>query len=86
MTSCYFLTHACLNISAREFFNPTLAQCYDYLSHMKLLQDEVAVIEEATQGQSDNELWFAIRNGRLTSSKFGEILHRRESTDPRRLV
>lgn len=69
-----------------NFFNPTLAQCYDYLSHMKLLQDEVAMIEEATQGQSDNELWFAIRNGRLTSSKFGEILHRRESTDPRRLV
>ena len=69
-----------------NFLNPTLAQCYDYLSHMKLLQDEVAMIEEATQGQSDNELWFAIRNGRLTSSKFGEILHRRESTDPRRLV
>lgn len=69
-----------------NFFNPTLAQCFDYLSHMKLLQDEVSMIEEATRGQSDNELWFAIRNGRLTSSKFGEILHRRESTDPRRLI
>ena len=69
-----------------NFFNPTLARCYDYLSHMKLLLDEVTMIEEATQGQSENELWFAIRNGRLTSSKFGEILHRRESTNPRRLV
>ena len=31
-----------------KFFNPTLAQYYDYLSHMKLLPDEVARIEEAT--------------------------------------
>ena len=69
-----------------NFFNPTLAQCYDYLSHMKLQLEEVRAIEEATQGQSDNELWFAIRNGRLTSSKFGGILHRRESTNPRRLA
>ena len=69
-----------------NFYNPPLAQCYDYLIHMKLLPDEVAIIEEATQRQSENELWFAIRNGRLTSSKFGEIFHRRESTNPRRLV
>ena len=68
-----------------NFYSPTLAQCHDYLSHMKLLQ-EVAMIEEATRGQSENELWFAIRNGRLTSSKFGEILNRQESTDPRKLV
>ena len=53
---------------------------------MKLPLDEVAMIEEATRGQSENELWFAIRNGRLTSSKFGEIFHRRQSTHPRRLV
>ena len=69
-----------------NFYNPTLAQCYDYLSHMKLPLDEVAMIEEATRGQSENELWFAIRNGRLTSFKFGEILYRRQSTHPRRLV
>ena len=69
-----------------NFYNPTLAQCYDYLSHMKLPLDEVAMIEEATRGQLENKLWFAIRNGRLTSFKFGEILYGRQSTHPRRLV
>ena len=69
-----------------DFYNPMLAQCYDYLCHMKLLLDKVSMIEEATQVQSENELWFAIRNRRLTSSRFGEILHRRQLTHPRRLV
>ena len=56
-----------------NYYNPTLAQSYDYLSHMKLPLDEVTMIEKATRGQSENELWFAIRNGRLTSSRFVEI-------------
>ena len=43
-------------------------------------------IEAATHGQAENDLWFALRNGRLTSSMFGEIMHRRQSTDPRRLI
>jgi len=51
---------------------------------MKLEPDEIAKIKEATCGQSDNNLW--VRNGRLTSSRFGEIYHRRESIDPRMLV
>jgi len=80
-------SHAHASTVAQErFFNPTLSQAYNYLSDMKLEPDEVAKIEEATRGQSDNNLWFALRNGRLTSSRFGEIFHRRESTDPRRLV
>ena len=33
-----------------NFYNPTLAQCYDYLSHMKLPLYKVAMIEEATRG------------------------------------
>ena len=51
---------------------------------MKLLPSEVTKIEEA-RGQS-KEFWFALRNDRLTSSKFGEILHRQQSTNPRRSV
>ena len=68
-----------------NFYNATLAQCFDYLSymHMKFPLDKVAMIEEATWGQSENELRFAIRNRRLTSSKFGEVLHRQQSTHPR---
>ena len=42
---------------------------------MKLPLDVVQKIEAATRGQSASELWYALRNGRLTSSRFGEILH-----------
>ena len=69
-----------------NFFTPTLAQCYVHLSHMKLSPDEVARIEAATRDQSECELWFALRNGRITSSKFGENFNRQDSTDPKRLV
>ena len=53
---------------------------------MILNHDKVARIEAATQDQSECELWFALRNGRLTSSRFGEILNQRSSIDPKRLV
>ena len=58
-----------------RFFTPTIAQCYDYLHGMILDHDEVARIEAAAQDQSECELWFALRNGQLTSSRFGEILN-----------
>ena len=53
---------------------------------MKLSLTKVNNIEFATRGQMDNQLWLALHNGRITSSRFGEILHRRQSTNPRRLV
>ena len=43
-------------------------------------------IEAATHGQVEIDLWFALCNGRLTSSRFWEIMHRRQSTDLRRLI
>ena len=80
-------THKHASIIPRDkFFTPTVSQSYDHLSHMKLSFDEVSRIEMATRGQSDNDLWCALRSGRITSSRFGEILHRRESTNSRRLV
>ena len=69
-----------------KFFTPTVAQCYDYLHGMTLDNGEVAQIEATTQDQTECGLWFALRNGRLTSSRFGEILNQRSSTDSRRLV
>ena len=69
-----------------KFFTPTTADCYGYLGQMKLPVDVVENIEAATCQQSECELWFALWNGRITSSRFGEILHRRSSTDPKRLV
>ena len=53
---------------------------------MKLPLDVIQEIEAAKCGQSASELWYSMRNGRLTSSRFGELLHRRSSTNPRRLV
>ena len=46
----------------------------------------VGVVERSTRGQAANEIWHLIRNGRLTSSRFGEILRRRDSTPSNRLV
>ena len=53
---------------------------------MKLSLSEVNNIEFATHGQTDNNLWLALHNGRITSSRIGETLHRKQSTNPRRLV
>ena len=74
------------SVSCDKFFTPTEEQCSEYFSNLTLSYNEVEAIEGATRGQADNDLWFALRNGRLTSSRFGEILHRRQSTDSRRLV
>ena len=79
--------HATISSTApSKYFIPTLADCCKYLDAMKLPLDVVQKIEAATRGQSASELWYAMRNGRLTSSRFGEILHRRSSTSSRRLV
>ena len=53
---------------------------------MQICPSESAKIEECTRAQAESKLWCALHNGRLTSSKFGEILRRRESTDPNSLV
>ena len=74
------------SITRDKFFMPSVVDCHGYLREMKITQDIVDTIEMATREQSECELWYALRNGRLTSSKFGEILRRRPSTDSRRLV
>ena len=73
-------------IAQDKFFMPSAVDCHGFLREMKITQDIVDIIEIATREQSESELWHALRNGRLTSSRFGEILRRRPSTDPRRLV
>ena len=64
----------------------TVIQCYDYLYGMTLDNGELSQTEAATQDQTECGLWFALHNGRLTSSRFGEILNQRSSTDSRRFV
>ena len=48
--------------------------------------DLLQCVEEHTRGQATNQLWCDIRNGRITSSHFGQVLHRRDSTPSERLV
>ena len=66
-----------------KFFVPTLSECYNYFQEMSMPFETVQKIEIVTRGQSECELWHLLHNGRLTSSKFGEILHCKPSTDPR---
>jgi len=66
--------------------DPTPIVCQQFLQNMKLSSGEVSAIEAATHEQSGSALWQAIQNGRLTSSRFGEILKCRQTTDSRQLV
>ena len=45
--------------------------------HFEMIQ----FIEKSTREQSAGQLWLALHNGRLTSSLFCEILHRRDTTN-----
>ena len=79
-------SHGSLNSTIKKVVDPTPIVCQQFVQSMKLSSREVAAIEAATREQSGSALWQAIRNGRLTSSRFGEILKRRQTTDSRRLV
>ena len=69
-----------------QVVDPSLADCYYFTNGMKLSYSQVAALEAATRAQSKSELWVILHNGRLTSSRFGEILRRRVTTDPTRLI
>ena len=73
-------------IPQRNFVTPSIQECYEYMNSMKLSQTDADNIDFATRGQAKNKLWLALHNGRITSSRFGEILHRKSSTNPQRLV
>ena len=86
MGLCYFLSSKITTIVQDKFFIPSVVDCHGSLREMKITQEIVDTIEIATHEQSESELWHALHNGRLTSSKFGKILRCRPSTDSRRLV
>lgn len=69
-----------------QVVDPSLADCHHFINGMKLSYSHAAALEAATRAQSASELWVVLHNGRLTSSRFGEILKRRATTDPTRLV
>ena len=70
-------------VSQDKFYVPTTAQCIEYINTMKLSLSEVNNIE------LQHVVKLIINFGllfRITSSRFGEILYRKQSTNPRRLV
>ncbi len=61
-------------------------ECEVFVADQVIDQKTVDVVERSTRGQAGNDIWHLVRYGRLTSSRFGELLHRRETTSSTRLV
>lgn len=73
-------------VNPSKFFSPSVAQVEAFVAGMTLPAQVVSEIELSTRSQADSTLWLALHNGRITSSRFGEILRRRDDTDPKNLV
>ena len=56
--------------------------CCEYEKEQVIDETLSAFIEQNTTGQSECQLWKMLHNGRLTSSVVGEIMDRRDSTNP----
>ena len=53
------------------------ATCYDFLNFfLKVTEEEILQIQNTTTGQSENEIWFKLRKGRITASKFYQVYTR----------
>ena len=79
-------SHGSLNSTIRKVVDLIPIICQQFLLSMKLSCTEAAAIEAAIYEQSDSALWLAIRNGKVTSSRFGEIVKHQQTTDSRWLV
>ena len=53
---------------------------------LKMQPEKIQQIEQSTREQRNSPLWFEVRRYRLTASRFGEVLKRRQETPPDRLV
>jgi hypothetical protein len=60
---------------SRKFF-------YEYEGEQVIDKQLQHFIEANTHTQASSDLWCKLHNWRITSSKFGEVVHRRASTDP----
>ena len=57
--------------------------CCEYKKEQMIDDTPSAFIEQSTTRQSECQLWKTLHNGRITSSVVGEIMHRRDRTNPR---
>lgn len=58
----------------------------NYFSNMTISKEECDSIEMNTRGQAGNSLWNLQRQGRITSSIFGYVYFRKETTPPAGLI
>ena len=68
------------DLSSPELDAPALLERKEMLDAMVISNELAYKVEELTRGQAENRLWHDLRNGHLTSSRFGKVLHRRNST------
>ena len=61
-------------------------QKYALLDRFVAGGDLLQRVEELTHRQTASQLWHDLHKGKLTSSRFGEVLHRRKYTCPDNLV
>ena len=65
---------------------PTEEECAELADAMTLSHELAEKVEAMTRKQSECQLWHLLHNGRITSSRFGEIRRRRATTSADRLV
>ena len=56
-----------------EMEPPSSEEADILMMNLVLSEDMGEAVEKATRGQADCKLWHDMHNGRLTSSRFGEI-------------
>lgn len=57
-----------------SFPEPTEAEVEAFLRSLHVTEEERQKIEAATRDQAKSSLWYQLRKGRLTSSRFGDVL------------
>ena len=70
--------------SASNFYPDSTIE--ELLVYVMFTDADIKTVEKATRGQSTNRLWHLYRQGLITASRFYEVTHMRESTDPSRIV
>ena len=60
--------------------------CHSIVSDQIVSSDTTARVKRSPNGQSKNEIWNLLRDGRNTSSRFHEMLHRKATTSGDSLV
>ena len=79
-----------INFSYMDTVDITSIECVQhflsYFDSLKITKDDCSKIEVATREQHKNPLWKQVRRGRLTASKFGNIVRRKVDTEPDNLI